>query len=276
MKLDAHQHFWAYDRAEYAWIGRGMEGLQRDFFPPDLQAEREKAGIQASIAVQARQSLEESRWLLALAQKDPGIHGVVAWADLTSPELGEQLDELKGPKLLGLRHVIQDETDPGFMERPAFLAGLAQLKDRGLAFDLLIQAGQLPVAATLVSRFPGQRFILDHLAKPKIKAGLIEPWKSEIRALARLPNVACKLSGFATEADWKAWKASDFEPYFQTALEAFGPQRLIFGTDWPVCTLAASYGEVTEVVAAFIKSLSQTEQAGIFGLNALRIYGGQA
>lgn len=272
MKLDAHQHFWRYSAAEYPWIPTGS-ALERDWLPEDLAALQQPLGFDGSIAVQARQTLEETRWLLTLAVRHPRIRGVVGWVDLRSLEAAAQLREFAAhPKFVGVRHVVQDEPDERFMLGAEFLRGLAQLHEFGLTYDLLIFPKQLPAAREVVARFPEQAFVLDHLAKPKIKQGALEPWATELRALARHPNVCCKLSGLVTEADHRQWQVDDLLPYLDVAAEAFGPARLMIGSDWPVCLLAASYQRTMEAVMRWAGKFSSTEQAGILGENCARFY----
>jgi L-fuconolactonase len=274
MKIDAHQHFWKYSAAEYEWIDDSMAGLQHDFLPRDLEPLLAASGFGGSIAVQARQSLEETRWLLELAAQSDFIRGVVGWVDLCSPEIGAQLENLaQDKKLVGVRHVVQGEPDDEFMLRPAFRRGIGLLNQFGLAYDLLLYPRHLPVAAKLVRQFPEQRFVLDHIAKPRIAESVLQPWARDIRELAKAPNVACKLSGMVTEARWKQWKPADFRPYLETVLEAFGPARLMIGSDWPVCTVSADYGETMGLVTGFIESLSVEECNGILGGNCVRAYG---
>ena len=274
MRVDAHQHFWRYDPAEYDWIGEGMERLARDYLPADLAPLLTAEGIAGSVAVQARQTIEETRWLLGLAAKHPAILGVVGWVDLRSSEVGEQLREFAAnPRFVGVRHVVQDEPDERFLLGEAFVGGLRQLHGFGLTYDLLLFPPQLPAAVELAGMMPEQPFVLDHLAKPLIKPGILDPWQADLRALACHPNVSCKLSGLVTEAAWQGWKRADFAPYLEVALEAFGPKRLMLGSDWPVCLLAAEYPDVVGIVTEFIARLSDSEQALILGGTASRFYG---
>ena len=274
MRVDAHQHFWRYDPAEYDWIGEGMERLARDYLPADLAPLLTAEGIAGSVAVQARQTIEETRWLLGLAAKHPAILGVVGWVDLRSSDVGEQLREFAAnPRFVGVRHVVQNEPDVRFLLGEAFVGGLRQLHGFGLTYDLLLFPPQLPAAVELAGMMPEQPFVLDHLAKPLIKPGTLDPWQADLRALARHPNVSCKLSGLVTEAAWQGWKRADFAPYLEVALEAFGPKRLMLGSDWPVCLLAAEYPDVVGIVTEFIARLSDSEQALILGGTASRFYG---
>ncbi len=274
MKLDSHQHFWRYDAAQYPWMTEPLAALRRDYLPPDLAKERAKVGVDGSIAVQARQSLEESRWLLELAASDASIVGVVGWVDLQSDRVEEQLAPLAAKeKFVGVRHVVQDEPDDNFMLRPAFLRGLSQLKQFGLAYDLLTFPRQLSAAIQVVRQFPEQPFVLDHLSKPFIKRGELAPWREQFSELAKSQNVMCKLSGMVTEADWHAWKPADFRPYLDVAWEVFGEDRLMFGSDWPVCMLAGNYERVFRLVDDFLRQFPAATRAKVMGGNAARFYG---
>lgn len=274
MKLDAHQHFWRYSATEYPWIGAGMERLARDMLPDDLAPELAAAGIDGTIAVQARQSVAETRWLLDLARAHPFIRGVVGWVDLRSDALAAQLEAFAAePGLVGVRHVVQDEPDPRFLLGADFVRGLERLAPAGLVYDLLVYPHQLPAAVELAGLLPEQPFVLDHVAKPMIRAGAIDSWRRDIQALARHDNVSCKLSGLVTEAAWRHWRAADFRPYLETALAAFGPERLLFGSDWPVCLVAADYAEVVGICRDFVATLSAAEQADVWGETAARVYG---
>jgi len=273
MRIDAHQHFWRYSAEEYDWIDDSMASLRRDFLPLDLKPELDAAGFDACIAVQARQTLEETRWLLALADENPFIAGVIGWVDLRAESVREQLAELsENPRLVGVRHVVQAEPDDRFLLRPDFLRGIAALQEFDLTYDILIYPRHLPVAVEFVSRFPQQHFVLDHLAKPFIKAQTIEPWASNIRELARFPNVFCKVSGMVTEADWTSWKPEHFQPYLETALQAFAPDRLMIGSDWPVCRVAGSYSKVMSLVIEFLDQHAPDAREKLLGGNAQRAY----
>jgi L-fuconolactonase len=273
MHIDAHQHFWRYDPQEYEWIDDSMAGLRRDFLPEGLKPELERAGFQGCVAVQARQTLEETRWLLELASATPFVLGVVGWVDLQSPEVRSQLETFaRNPKLVGIRHIVQGEPDDRFLLRPEFLRGISVLEEFDLAYDILIHTRHLPVTAEFVRRFPGQRFVLDHLAKPPIKSGSLQPWARGIRELAAFPNVLCKLSGLVTEADWDSWKPEHLVPYIDTAFDCFGPDRLMIGSDWPVCTVVASYARVMDVVHGYLSHQSAQVQAAVLGENARRFW----
>lgn len=273
MRLDSHQHFWIYDEAQYPWIPKGTP-LQRDWLPADLAKLQEPLGIDGSIAVQARQTVEESRWLLTLADHDPRIKGVVGWVDLRSSEVANDLAELsKHPRFRGVRHVVQSEPDDDFMIRPDFVRGIGELRAFGLAYDILIFPKQLPAAIELVAKYPKQPFVLDHIAKPLIKDRVMQPWRSQLRELAKAPNLMCKVSGIVTEADQKAWKPEDIRPYLDVVFEAFGPGRLMWGSDWPVCLLAGSYERVFRLVEEYASSLTAAQREGLFGGNCARFYG---
>ena len=273
MKLDSHQHFWSYDAAQYPWIPKGS-ALQRDWLPKDLAPLLAKAGLDGCIAVQARQTLEESRWLLGLADRSPIVRGVVGWVDLRSERVEDQLAEFAPhPKFRGVRHVVQDEPDANFMLGADFQRGIAALHEFGLTYDILIFPQQLPAAIELVRRFPVQQFVLDHIAKPPIKQGALSPWREEIRELAKAPNVLCKVSGMVTEADHAHWKAADFAPHLDVVFAAFGEDRVMFGSDWPVCLLAGEYARVFALANDCAAQFSAAAREKLFGGNAARFYG---
>ena len=272
MILDSHQHFWRYTADGYPWIPTGS-ALQRDWLPADLERIQRPLGFDGSIAVQARQSLAESWWLLGLADADPRVKGVVGWVDLQSGQVEEQLAPLAAhPRFVGVRHVAQDEPDERFLVRPAVLRGIGALRPFGLTYDILIYPKQLPAAIELVQRFPEQPFVLDHIAKPLVRQGIRDPWAAQIRELARHPNVCCKVSGMVTEADHRAWKADDFRPYLDVVFEAFRPERLMFGSDWPVCPLAGSYEQVEGLARDYVRHLGPEQAAGFWGGNCARFY----
>ncbi len=273
MLIDAHQHFWIYRPEEYAWIDDSMAALRRDFLPQDLKPELESGGFSGSVAVQARQTLEETRWLLELANRSSRILGVVGWVDLQSPEVRSQLkDFARNSKLVGVRHVVQAEPDDHFLLRPEFLRGISALEEFDLAYDILIYPRHLAVTAEFVERFPNQRFVLDHLGKPPIKGGEIASWAEGIRRLAALPNVFCKLSGLVTEADWKNWRPQQITPYLDVVWAEFGPERLMIGSDWPVCLVAGSYARVVGVVKDYVLRQPQTIRQAVLGENAKRFW----
>lgn len=250
-----------------------MSALRRDFLPKELNTQIARAGFERSIAVQAQHSIEETRWLLELAECEPAIAGVIGWADLQSADIKSQLKDLaRNPKLLGIRHIVQAEPDDRFLLRPDFLRGISALEEFGLTYDILIYPRHLPVAAEFVGHFPKQRFVLDHLAKPFINKGELEPWASDIRRLAKFGKVFCKLSGLVTEADWKEWKSNDIFPYLEVAFDAFGPNRLMIGSDWPVCTVAASYSQVMSVVIEYLGRFSEDAREAVLGGNAEKLW----
>lgn len=272
MKIDAHQHFWVYDAAQYPWIPQDSP-LHRDWLPADLEREQVKLGFHGSVAVQARQSIEESHWLLTLADHAPLIKAVVGWVDLRSDRVEEQLAQFAAePKFAGVRHVVQDEPDDRFLMQPDFLRGIGKLAGFDLAYDLLVRRKQLPAAVELVQQFPRQRFILDHLAKPNVKDGVVSPWREHIEQLAACENVTCKVSGLVTEADHRQWKPADFRPFLDVVFAAFGPARLMFGSDWPVCLLAGSYEQVYSLIADYARPYGEARLDDLFGGNAARIY----
>ena len=273
LALDSHQHFWHYSAADYPWLGAGMEHLRRDFLPNDLLPLLQAAGLSKCVAVQARQSLVETRWLLQLADQHDFIHGVVGWVDLRSADARQQLAQVAAhPKLIGVRHVVQDEPDDRFMLREDFLRGIALLPEFGLTYDILIYQQQLPAAIELARRFPEQPFVLDHIAKPRIAQQLLQPWADQIRELAGCPNVLCKVSGMVTEADWQTWKPDDFVPYLDVVSDAFGPTRLMYGSDWPVCLAAAPYAAVVDLARSYLSARFPAEINAIMGGNAAQFY----
>jgi L-fuconolactonase len=250
-----------------------MAAIRHNMLPGDLERELKSNGFQGSVAVQTRQTLEETRWLLELADRSPSIVGVVGWVDLQSPDVRAQLLRfVQNSKLVGIRHIVQSEPDDRFLLRPEFLRGIAALEEFNLAYDILIYTRHLAVAAEFTKQFPRQRFVLDHLAKPPIASGEVEPWAQSIRRLAEFPNVYCKLSGMVTEADWRQWKPEHIRPYLDVAFEAFGADRLMIGSDWPVCLVAASYARTMQVVKDYIGDLTPEQRAGVLGGNAQRFW----
>lgn len=273
MRIDSHQHFWRYNSEEYGWIDESMSSLRRDFLPEDLGPELMHAGFDGCIAVQVRQTLQETRWLLELADSFPFVLGVIGWVDLRTENVRQQLAQFaNNPKFLGVRHIVQSETDDRFLLQPEFLRGIEMLADFDLSYDILIYPRHLPVAAEFVLRFPSQRFVLDHMAKPLIKSRGVEPWTRDIRELAKFPNVFCKLSGLVTEADWQSWKPSDIAPYMEVAMECFGPDRLMIGSDWPVCTVAGSYSRVLNLVMEFLGKYPGSVQEAVLGGTAMKCW----
>lgn len=272
MRIDTHQHFWVYNPAQYPWM-KPEWPIRRDFLPEDLRPLLAAAGFDACIAVQARQTLEESRWLLSLADEHPFIAGVVGWVDLRSPDARARLAEFAPhPKFAGVRHVVQDEPDARFMLGTEFVRGIEALGEFELAYDFLVFPRQLPAAIELARRFPEQRFVLDHIAKPPIKPGELEPWASRMSELAECPNVWCKISGMVTEADWSGWKPADFQPFLEHVWNIFGTDRLMLGSDWPVCTLSADYSRVMRLALDFIAPFPAETRAKILGGNAIQAY----
>jgi L-fuconolactonase len=272
-RIDAHQHFWRYDPAEYGWIDDTMTGLRRDFLPADLEPPLRAAGFDACVAVQARQTLAETEWLLDLADRHPFIAGVVGWVDLQSPAAAAQIEILaRRPRLVGLRHVVQSEPDEAFLLRPEFLRGVAAAGQAGLAYDILIYTRHLPAAAEFARRLEGQRLVLDHLAKPDVRGGAIREWERDLRRLARSGHVMAKLSGLVTEADWSAWRPEQIRPYLDVAFDCFGARRLMIGSDWPVCTVAADYARTMQVVIDYIRERPPAEQEAVLGGNAARLW----
>jgi L-fuconolactonase len=274
MRLDSHQHFWSYDPAQQVWMTDEMEVLRRDYWPAELKPLLAASGFDGTVAVQARQRVEETAWLLELADEHDFIKGVVGWVDLQSPELRSQLETFsRHPKLAGVRHVVHDEPDDQFLLRPEFRRGIARLREFGLTYDLLLFPRHLPVAVALVAEFPDQPFVLDHIAKPAIGEGQLSPWREDLQRLAQFANVYCKLSGLVTEAAWQQWRPEDFHRYLDIVLAAFGPERLMIGSDWPVCTLSGTYAETMRIVTDWMQKFPNDVREGILGGNCARFYG---
>jgi L-fuconolactonase len=271
--IDAHHHLWRYNHRDYAWMSAAMIPLRRDFLIPDLEKVVQESGVTGTVVVQARQTLEETEWLLELAARHPLLLGVVGWVPLVAPNVAGELDRLAAdPKLKAVRHVLHDEPDDSYMLRKDFNRGVSLLHARGLVYDVLIFERHLPQTLTFVDRHPRQVFVVDHIAKPGIRDGAISPWKENLVELARRENVYCKISGMVTEADWDQWSPAQLRPYFDAALTAFGPNRLMFGSDWPVLTLAGSYRQWVETFLALIAELSPDEQEQICAATARRAY----
>jgi L-fuconolactonase len=272
MHIDAHQHFWIFNQREYDWIDEAMSSIRRDFLPADLKPQLHTNGFQGSVLIQVRQMLEETRWLLELAEKNPFILGVVGWVDLRSPQLRADLESFAGnPKLVGIRHIVQSEPDD-FLLQPDFLRGFSILEEFDLAYDILIYPKHLPKAVEFVRRLPRQRFVLDHLAKPPIKSGAVDVWARGMRGLASFPNVFAKVSGLVTEADWQTWKPEDIRPYLDVAFECFGPSRLMIGSDWPVCTVTASYSRVVNLAKDYLAGYAAADREAVLGGNAAKFW----
>jgi L-fuconolactonase len=273
MRIDAHQHFWKYNPIRDAWIDESMTTIQKDFYPEDLQPILELHGFNGCVAIQADPSDEETLFLCDLGKKNNFIKAVVGWVDLNASDLEVRLEGLKNqPKLVGFREILQGK-NPSALSDPTFRKGIATLNEMGYTYDVLIFPKHLPATLDLVKLFPYQKFVIDHLAKPKIKSAEWQDWESEIKKLSAHENVYCKLSGMVTEADWKHWKPIDFQPYFDCVLETFGSKRLMYGSDWPVCLLAAEYREQLSLVEHLISNLSEAEQAQIMGETACQFYG---
>jgi len=272
-KIDAHHHLWKYSVQEYDWIDDNMKVIRRDFLPADLKQALASGGIDGAVTVQARQTLEETDWLLGLAAKNDFMRGVVGWVPLKDPKIATILERYHGQKKLkGIRHVLQGEKDPNYALAADFQRGIEALKPAGLVYDILIFERQLPQAIQLVDRNPSQVFVLDHIAKPRIKEHAMSPWTENIRKLAQRKNVYCKISGMVTEADYQHWAPADLHPYFEIVLEAFGPKRLMFGSDWPVALVGVQYKQWVDTVKNATKRLSADEQARFWGGTAIEAY----
>ena len=273
MWIDAHHHLWQYNDRDYAWMSGQMTALRRNFLIPELDEVTRAAGIDGTVVVQARQTLEETEWLLRLSEDHPKILGVVGWVPLISPEVPDVLESFAArSRLKSLRHVLHDEPDDFYMLRDDFNRGIRALQRFQLTYDLLVFERHLPQTIEFVDRHPGQVFVLDHIAKPRIRENVLSPWDSNISELARRENVYCKVSGMATEADWTNWQAEQLRPYFDRVLSAFGPGRLMFGSDWPVLTLAGGYGRWVQTFNSFIAELSPAEQESIRSQTAKGAY----
>lgn len=264
MLIDAHHHLWKYNEHDYVWMTGAMTSLRRDFLIPELNAAMSASGVEGTVAVQARQTTGETDWLLELSARHPFILGVVGWIPLCDPDATAHLDRFAAsPKLKGIRHVLHDEPNDFFMLRGDFNRGVSLLSRLGLAYDILIFERHLPQTIQFVDRHPNQVFVVDHIAKPRIREGALSPWREYIRELAKRECVYCKVSGMATEADWNNWTTAQLRPYFDVVLSAFGPKRLMFGSDWPVLTLAADYSRWAETFRSWIAELSPAEQESI-------------
>jgi L-fuconolactonase len=277
-RVDAHHHLWDPSRRAYPWMDDSLEPIRRRFGPEDLDAAAAPHGVEHTVLVQTVSSVEETEEFLAVAATAARVAGVVGWVELAAPDVAGELTALRaapgGGTLVGIRHQAHDEPDPGFLLRDDVLRGLAAVADAGLAFDLLVRERELPAARAAVERLPQLGFVVDHLAKPRIREGATAPWAGELAALARFPNVTCKVSGLVTEADWAAWTPAQLVPYVRHAADVFGPERLLFGSDWPVCLLAAGYGEVVAAAEAALEAagLGPSEREAVFGANARRVY----
>ena len=273
MIIDSHHHFWKYNPVEYDWIDDSMKNIRTDFLPEKLEFTIRDAGVDGVISVQARQSVEETNWLLEMARQNKFMKGVVGWLPLMNDDIDVYLEKYSAEALLkGLRHVIQGEPDPDFILRSDFNRGISLLKKYSLAYDILVVEHQLSNTIKFVNQHPDQVFVLDHIAKPLIGKNELSPWRANIQELAKRGNVNCKISGMVTEAGFDSWTPQQLQPYFEVILEAFGPDRLLFGSDWPVCLVATTYKDWVDLVRKNIASYSETEQAKIMGGNAVRIY----
>jgi L-fuconolactonase len=274
MRIDAHQHFWRYNPTDYAWMTGAMDILRRDHLPHDLEPLLKSINFDGTIAVQARRLERETDWLLELADARPFIRGVVGWLDFASPRLDEALERFAAhPKLKGVREIIHDMPDVDYATSAVHTSAIAKLKQHNLTYDLLLKSPHLPAAIRLVDQFPQQLFVVDHIAKPNIAACERESWRTQLRELAERENVVCKLSGMVTEAAWGQWTPATFEPYLSAAIEAFGPSRLMIGSDWPVCTLSGTYEATMAIVIDYANLLSPAEREAILGGTATNFYG---
>lgn len=272
-RIDAHQHFWKFDPVRDRWIDNNMQAIRKDFLPGDLQPLLRQNEFDGCVAIQSAQSEEENDFHLQLAEKFDFISGVVGWVDLQSPGLEDRLQYYKGyDKLKGFRHILQGEVQRDLVLQPAFMQGISLLQKYNFTYDILIYKDQLPYIPPLLAAFPDQAFVLDHMAKPRIKNGELEQWKKEISALRPFENLYCKISGMVTEASWNNWRKGDFRPYLDAVVETFGTRRIMFGSDWPVCLLAASYDEVAGIAENYFSGFSREEQDRFFGLNAIDFY----
>jgi L-fuconolactonase len=272
-RIDAHHHLWQYSHEQYPWMSENMGTLRQDYLVDDLREVLQHSGIDCAIAVQARQTLEETEWLLDLADRSPFMQGVIGWVPLVDDNVRHHMGKLfDRKKLVAVRHVLHDEADEFYMLRKDFDRGVSLLKEFDLSYDILIFERHLPQTIKFVDRHPRQTFVLDHVAKPRIKDRLLSPWRENMFELAKRRNVYCKLSGMVTEADWETWTEADLQPYFDIAIEAFGPQRLMFGSDWPVILVACAYKRWVNTVQRLVSRLSVNEQASIFGGSAKEAY----
>jgi L-fuconolactonase len=273
MIIDSHHHYWKYNPVEYDWIDDSMKVILTDFLPEKLEQTIREAGVDGVVSVHARQLVEETEWLIELARQNKFMKGMVGWLPLMQNDIEAYLEKYSGEKILkGLRHVVQGEPDPEFILRSDFNRGISLLKKYSLVYDILIFERQLPNAIRFVDQHPDQVFVLDHIAKPRIAANELSPWKEYIQELAKRENVSCKISGMVTEADFTNWTQAQRQPYFHVVLEAFGPDRLLFGSDWPVCLVATSYKNWVDLVKETISTFTESEQAKIMGGNAMKIY----
>ncbi|MFK5972390.1 MAG: amidohydrolase family protein [Flavobacteriaceae bacterium] len=273
MIIDAHQHFWKYEPIKHGWIDESMTVIRQDFLPSDLQKIYETNGIDGCVAVQADQTIEETNFLLKLAEENNFIKGVVGWVDLGAENIDSVLNNYSSnKKMKGFRHIVQGEADHNFLLRPNFLRGISYLEKYGYVYDILIFPHQLGAVLEFVKKFPHQKFIIDHMAKPYVKDGFYDGWAILMAEIAKSENVFCKLSGMITEADYNSWTPAQIIPYMDLVMQTFGPKRILFGSDWPVCLVAGNYTEVKALVTDFIAGLNLAEQAAIMGENAMQFY----
>jgi len=273
LTIDAHHHLWKYNERDYRWMSDAMTALRRNFLIPELEDVIRESGVEGTVAVQARQTTEETEWLLDLAARHSFIFGVVGWVPLTARDVARHLEQfVQQSKLKAVRHVLHDEPDDFYMLRDDFNRGVGMLQRYHLAYDILIFEHHLPQTLAFVDRHPRQIFVVDHIAKPRIRDGILSPWRERLRDLARRENVYCKISGMVTEAEWKTWTPDTLRPYFDAVLSAFGPKRLMFGSDWPVLTLAGDYKTWMNTFASFICGLSPDEQESIRRGTAIAAY----
>jgi L-fuconolactonase len=273
LKIDSHQHFWTYNEEMTGWITPEMAVLRHDFMPDDLAPVLKESKIDGCVVVQVNQSKEENVFQLNNACSNDFVKAVVGWVDLQAADINEQLQELSiHDKLKGFRHILQGEQDRAMMLKPAFLNGIKALAKHNFSYDILINQDQLKYIPELVAKFPDQRFVLNHIAKPNIKEIDIDEWATGIKALGKFENLFCKVSGMVTEADWTSWKPGDFEPYLDVVFETFGSKRLMFGSDWPVCLLAADYANVVSLAESYVSKLTSNEQSLFWGGNAIEFY----
>jgi L-fuconolactonase len=272
-KIDAHHHLWQYNAAEYGWLDDDMRALRRGFLPKDLLPELAAAGIDGTVAVQARQTMDETRWLLDMADECEAIRGVVGWAPIAGEDFPGVMEEFEHrTKLKGLRHVIQGEPDENYILRADFNSGILAMQGSGLVYDILVYERHLPQTIEFVDEYPNQIFVLDHIAKPRIGAGMMQPWADNLHELALRQNVWCKVSGMVTEADWKSWTPETLRPYLDVVVDAFGVDRLMAGSDWPVCLVATEYARWFEVLRTYFAGFSESERDAIFGGTAIEVY----
>ena len=273
MKIDSHQHFWNYDPVDYRWIDENMAVLKMNYLPPQLEKLLRNNSLDGCVAIQARQTERETKFLLQLAEKYNFIKGVVGWVDLCNSDVRDRLAYFaKSKKLCGIRHILQSEPDDKFMLQENFQKGIYALNEFDLVYDILIFPKHLEPVYYLVQNFPNQRFIIDHLAKPHIKDGKIKEWKVGIERLSQFPNVSCKFSGLVTEASWDCWESDEFIPYLDIVFSCFGVDRIMFGSDWPVCLLCSNYDQVISIVTKYISDLEKEDQQKVMGLNAAKFY----